>query len=271
MTQRPWALVTGASYGVGRAIAVHLARNGYDLLITARTAEALAQTAERLSTIATVIPVPADLTGETGPTAITRELMERCPAGLDLFVHCAFGHIGEEEQTPLESLSEKEIREFIDVSLNGTYLATKAALPHLRARNGRAIFMVADWGLPMQNMLTSGTLSEPSVGSEVYISAKYAVNGFITSLERLSHVRVTGIYPGVIASARDSQYPIDPPHDHYLDLDSTPAEVESAGYHTPNEAIPLMDIATAVLFAARSEATVRAIVMKPSDFDYTGV
>jgi len=269
----PWALVTGASYGVGRAVAVRLARAGYNVIATARTKSAIDITAERVKSIGRqAVAVDADLTVNDDLSRITDTVEKHAEGSLALFVHCAFGHIGEEEGRSLESVTIPEIKDFVAVSVTGTYLVTRALLPSVRAASGRMIFIVADWGLPTHNILTStfGETDAP-LGSEVFNSAKYAVNGFINSLERLSHVRCSGIYPGIIASAYQREYPPEALAEGYLDIDSDPAEIREAGYDVPNDSIPLSDVAESVYFAATTIATVRTIHLKPVDFGYTGL
>lgn len=269
----PWALVTGASYGVGRAVAIRLARAGYNIIATARTSSALDVTAQRTRDAGRqAVTVEADLSNLGDIDRLVAAVDTHAHGSLNLFIHCAFGHIGEEEGRSLETVSVDEIRDFVSVSITGTYLVTRVLLPSVRAAEGRMIFIIADWGLPTHNILLSTYgESENPLGSEVFNSAKYAVTGFVNSLERLSRVRCSGIYPGVIASAYQREYPPEAKSEGYLDLDSAASEAKAAGYDAPKDSIPLSDVAESVYFAATSQATVRAIHLKPVDFGYSGV
>jgi short-subunit dehydrogenase len=94
MTQRPLALVTGASSGIGATFARALAARGYDLLLVARDADRLSALRDELARLgAGATIVPADLTGDTGLAATEAAI---ATAGrLDLLVNNAgFGTTG---------------------------------------------------------------------------------------------------------------------------------------------------------------------------------
>src|SRR5689334_4655325 len=82
------AIVCAASKGLGRACAMALAREGVDVVITARTADVLERTAQeiRSATGATVTPVAGDITSEAGRQAA----LAACPAP-DILVNNAGG------------------------------------------------------------------------------------------------------------------------------------------------------------------------------------
>ena len=83
------ALVTGASRGIGKAIAAQLAALGYDLALVARNAEALAETISSLpDTCNNAIAIPADLSREESYSAVIKEAVDTL-GGLDVLVNCA--------------------------------------------------------------------------------------------------------------------------------------------------------------------------------------
>ena len=101
MTQRPLALVTGASSGIGAVFARKLAQRGYDLLLVARDAERLAALASELAALgARATPVVADLTTDDGLAGA--EAAITAAGRLDLLVNNAgIGTTGSFAATPL--------------------------------------------------------------------------------------------------------------------------------------------------------------------------
>ena len=82
------ALVTGASSGIGEALAIALADQGSDLVLTARRGDRLQALAERLSAKVTVSVIPADLSTETGVSHLI-ERLEAQASSIDILVNCA--------------------------------------------------------------------------------------------------------------------------------------------------------------------------------------
>ena len=102
MTQRPLALVTGASSGIGAVFSRKLAQRGYDLLLVARDGARLSALATELATLgASATVVVADLTADEGLAIVERAMLT---AGrLDLLVNNAgFGTTGSFAASPIE-------------------------------------------------------------------------------------------------------------------------------------------------------------------------
>lgn len=101
MSNRPLALVTGASSGIGAVFARKLAARGYDLLLVARDADRLAALSAELATVgARATPVPADLGTDAGLAATETAMI--AAGRLDLLVNNAgFGTTGTFREAPL--------------------------------------------------------------------------------------------------------------------------------------------------------------------------
>ncbi|MFD5477945.1 SDR family NAD(P)-dependent oxidoreductase [Streptomyces hawaiiensis] len=137
----PVAIITGASKGLGRALADALAGRGWDLVLDARGAEALAATAEAVSAHGTrVTALPGDVTD----AAHRAELVSaaRRLGGVDLLVHNASA-LGAEPLVRLEELSLEGLRRALEVNLVAALGLVQEALPLLRASRAGTVVAVS--------------------------------------------------------------------------------------------------------------------------------
>jgi NADP-dependent 3-hydroxy acid dehydrogenase YdfG len=171
----PTALITGASRGIGSAIADALAPT-HRLLLAGRPSAVLDAVAERLG--ATVIPVDladADAIAAAGPVA-----------DLDVLVHNAGvsmpAHVGDS--------TVDEWRATFGVNLFGAVALTLAMLPALRRAQGQVVFV------------NSGSGRKVSPGMASYSASKFALRAFADSLrDDEPALRVTTIFPGRVDTA----------------------------------------------------------------------
>jgi NAD(P)-dependent dehydrogenase (short-subunit alcohol dehydrogenase family) len=129
MVDRRAALVTGASYGVGAATALKLARDGFDVAITATKLQNLAATLEELEALgADVMPIALDLRDEASIAQAAAEIIAARPA-LDLLVNNAGANLRKlaAEVTP------PEWNGVMDVNIRGTFFLTQQIGRHLIA------------------------------------------------------------------------------------------------------------------------------------------
>src|SRR3954447_5810634 len=137
----PVAIITGASKGLGRALAEALAARGWDLVLDARTAEVLTEVAERLTAYGTrVTGVPGDVT-DAGHRAELVAAAWRL-GGLDLLVNNASA-LGAEPLVRLEALSLEGLRRALEVSVVAALGLVQEALPLLRASGAGAVITVS--------------------------------------------------------------------------------------------------------------------------------
>ena len=182
MPERPTALVTGASRGIGRAIALRLAAT-HDLVAVARSADDLARLAAevgeaggRCETVALDVADPAAVAPALGGRDV------------DVLVNNA----GVGVLKPLLELTPEEWHRMVDVNLNALYHVTRAVLPGMVAR-GRGHVVVV------------GSIAGRSafVGGAGYGATKHAVMGFTESLMlevRDAGVKVSVVSPGSVAT-----------------------------------------------------------------------
>ncbi|MEU6706182.1 SDR family NAD(P)-dependent oxidoreductase [Streptomyces wuyuanensis] len=182
----PTALITGATAGLGRAFAQALARDGYGLVLVARSEPALMKTAEELrdahGTTAEVLP--ADLSTDEGCDAVRARLVSG--PRVDLLVNNAgIGH----ERPFLTNGTASEER-LLDLNVRAVLRLTDAALTAMTDRRGGAILNVAS---------VAGL--GPSWLSSTYPASKAWVIAFTESLAwsrqvREAGVRMTAVLPG---------------------------------------------------------------------------
>ncbi|WP_327307440.1 SDR family oxidoreductase [Streptomyces sp. NBC_01298] len=135
------AMVTGASRGLGRAVAGELAARGWDLVLSARGAGPLAEAGEALRAAGARVSVVA---GDVSSGAHRAELVAaaRALGGLDLLVNNA-GVLGAEPLVPLAVHPLEGLREAFEVNVVGPLGLVQEALPLLRASAAGAVLNIS--------------------------------------------------------------------------------------------------------------------------------
>ncbi|ANY06782.1 SDR family oxidoreductase [Pseudonocardia sp. HH130630-07] len=186
--RRPVALVTGASQGIGAAVATLLAPR-YDLILGGRDEERLAAVADGLTEAGpvTVTPLPVDLTDDDALAAALSGIDR-----LDALVHSAgTGELGTVEQTPARAW-----RRQLDVNVVAVAETTRLLLPALRAAG-------ADGGADVV-LVNSGAGFAARPGWTSYAASKFALRAFGDALraeESGNGIRVTSVHPGRVDTA----------------------------------------------------------------------
>ena len=133
---RPAALVTGAASGIGRSVALALARAGYDVAInynsSGAAARATAAEAERLG--AKTLVLKCDVSDEAGVRGMLKAI-EDTFGRLDVLINNA-GATAAWKPRDLESLSLADWDRVFAVNVRGLFQVTRAAVPLLRASKG---------------------------------------------------------------------------------------------------------------------------------------
>jgi len=179
------ALITGASHGIGLALARELAAHGHPLILTARSTEQLEQVATDLSSrhgiVVTVIPL--DLTDPGAPSRLIKEIAAR-NLTVDILVNNAgFGLKGPFAHTALA----REL-EMIHLNIAALTTLTKLALPHMLSRRAGRILNLA-----------STAAFQPGPLMAVYYASKAYVLHFSEAIAeelRDTGVTVTALCPG---------------------------------------------------------------------------
>ncbi len=170
------AVVTGAGRGIGRAISVDLARRGCDIALLGRTVESLAAAAAEVVALGRrAIAVACDVADAAAVTAAAERVLA------DLGVpDIVVANAGVVHRAPVQTMTEEEWDEVIDVNLKGTFLLTRAFLPRmLDLRRGRFVAIGS----------ISSTLG--TARQSAYCAAKWGTVGFVKSLAE--ELRGTGL------------------------------------------------------------------------------
>jgi short-subunit dehydrogenase len=174
------ALVTGASGGIGQAIARALAARGVTMLLSGRRGDVLAALATELGARA----LPADL---ADPADVER--LAVASAHVDILV----ANAGVSASGPLASKSAAEVDRALAVNLRAPIVLAQRVLPAMQARGSGHLVFVSS---------LSGKAGAP--GTTLYAATKFGLRGLALSLRedlRGTGIGVSGIYPGFIRDA----------------------------------------------------------------------
>lgn len=183
------AIVTGASRGIGQAIAVGLARQGAEVLAVARSGDALEETAALARDASgSVVPHVADLrSSEEIDAAVDRAVAEL--GGLDILVNnAASDHYSRVEQTDLATFQQ-----VIELNLRSCWLLCQKASAALRDGDGGSVINVAS----MLGLVAN-------THESAYVAAKHGLVGLTRALAlewARRGVRVNALAPGYVETA----------------------------------------------------------------------
>ncbi|MFV8753814.1 SDR family NAD(P)-dependent oxidoreductase [Nannocystaceae bacterium ST9] len=190
MSETSAALVTGASQGIGEAIAKRLAADGFAVGLIARRPEGLARVAaELLAQGRAALACPGDV-GRREDVRAAIAAVERELGPIDVLVHCA-GWGGPFHRA--DEVDDDEWNRVFDTNLVGARLLCETLLPSMAARGGGRIINIA-----------SVLGSFGGAGSSTYAASKHALIGYTRSLAvewAASGITCNAVCPGFIATA----------------------------------------------------------------------
>ena len=226
---RPVALITGASAGLGDAIARRLAAGGFHIVAVARRAERLQALAHDLQGIADVAIVPGDVTDVNLPGSAVRTAMDKF-GRLD----CLVNNAGSGKWAPVGHTDDQTLDEILDISMKAPFRFAREALAVMQS--GSAIINIGSvWGLV--SGMSGGAypvVKAGLIGLTQSLAADYGPRGIRTNL----------VAPGVIRTEMTDAF-WDTAYFQRTNQELTPFNRDG----TPE------DVANAVHFLATSEGS----------------
>jgi NAD(P)-dependent dehydrogenase (short-subunit alcohol dehydrogenase family) len=186
------AIVIGGSRGIGKAIALELAREGVDVAIVARSKDQLTATAKELEagTGRRVIPLPADVTSREQVDSLVADAVERL-GGLHILVNIG-ADPGGKATGPIETLIDEELLNDFNVKYMGALRCARAAIPHMKTQKWGRIINISGTNARNAGNLSGGARN----GSLVHFTKTLAMH-----LGRHG-ITVNCIHPGTTRTER---------------------------------------------------------------------
>lgn len=240
------AMVTGASSGIGRATALSLAQQGAKVVLAARREDRMSAIANQIRQAGgDAFVLPVDLTDEQA----ARNLVQQAHAKwgrLDILVNNA----GLVDIATVETADIDSWRRMFEVNALGLMIASKAAIPLMKAQGGGHIVNISS---------TLGLYT--GVGLSAYSASKFAVEAFSNTLRlevsKSNRIRITVIEPGPVET--DLPTHIKDPNSQQNFLD----------WFNSIEPLQPEDIAVAVIYAVTQppRVSVNQLLIRPTDSD----
>jgi len=214
MSDKPIALITGASRGIGRATAVRLAEGGYHTILTGRNAASLEESRVHVVAAGDVDckVITADLSKPEEIARLAKEAGER----VDVLVNNA----GLLHAKPFLELTDEEISDMLNLNLVAIMRLTRHVLPQMLKRESGSIVNIAS--LAAKNGFAGGS---------GYCASKFGLRGFASSLMqevRNKNVRVITVFPGSVDTGMIARYDAAPRPDSMLQPDDVAEAILTA-------------------------------------------
>lgn len=194
--QAPVSLITGASRGIGRATALHLAKAGHELILVARDAGALEQVQADCEALGALVSIHRlDLTDRDAVTALFRLIQTTLQdKALSNLVHCA----GQMQDALLAMTRLSDLDKLMALNVGATVqLCQLASKLMVRHKAGHLV------------LLSSKVAESGSAGQAVYAASKGAVSSLVKSLAKElgpNGIRVNAVAPGFIETDLTAHY-----------------------------------------------------------------
>lgn len=182
------AVVTGAGSGVGQAVALALARDGWRVALVGRRREALLATIKQAGKFsANFLACPCDIGSAKAVEKMARIVLKKF-GGVEALVNAAGTNA---PKRSLRELSLADYHRMLDTNLNGAYFCAQAFLPDMRARQSGTIV----------NVVSDAAKQASAKAGPAYVMSKCGLAGLTQSLnaeEKSAGIRACAVFPGDI-------------------------------------------------------------------------
>jgi 3-hydroxybutyrate dehydrogenase len=180
------ALVTGGGRGIGRAIALAFAREGARVVLAARTAQQVEETAAEIGHEGIALPVVCDVSDVASVQLMFSRVSVKFGRGPDILVNNA----GIAESAPLAKTDDDLWQRHLAINLSGTFHCTRAAMPAMIEKG---------WGRVINIASIAGKTGAPYIAA--YSASKHGVLGLTRSIAlevAAKGITVNAICPGYV-------------------------------------------------------------------------
>lgn len=179
-------IITGASRGIGKAVAFKLAKEDHFVILLARNREEIEEIEFQIDeTGGKALAIPTDVADEQEVQAAIAQVMRDFGR-----IDCIINNAGLGIFKNADEITLGEWATVMETNVKGTFLLTKAALPHMKAAGqGHIIGIASD--------VSKRTFS----GGSLYCASKYAQDAFLTAVRKEARpfgVKVSVVYPGLV-------------------------------------------------------------------------
>ena len=236
------AVIVGASRGLGKAVAIAMAREGADLVLVARGEDQLRQAAKQVEKEGTKVFYYAADVSKYDNAKLLAEFASKKLGKIDILVNS----IAERTNDPktLHEQDPESIEKMVDTNLKGTMWSCKAFLPDMPQKGGGHIINIS-----------SIAAVRFGSGLDYYTATKSGIAGFDESLRReyrTQGIKVTTIFPGRFSTT---------------ELDAHPVEVSN---QFGNSVVHIKDVVASIIFAASRDGNtmIETIILTPQNVSY---
>jgi len=185
-------IVTGASKGIGKELALQLAEQGACLSLAARSEKQLALVEKACSSIGSkTLSIPTDIGSEEQCRKLIKKTANKF-GRIDMLINNA----GINQRSFLEDLKNLNLFDkLLKVNFRGSISCTYYALPYLKKTKGRIVGISS----------IAGKIGLP--GFSAYCASKFALAGFLDSIRhelKINKVSVTSIFPGFVTTTKSA-------------------------------------------------------------------